>query len=228
MMMSGPPPERTPRRPERISITKIFDDARKAFTDMYGAFYPNGAEYRITGKVYWMLLQSHDIVFPHYPLANMPGKILTIWGIKVVVFNHVEGNKCALMAGGNEYHFEIPEPRKAKRPIAPPPQPTLNMYPGWDEPNRLWQAILSFIDWLNGFVGAEKSKEKKSGEQMASLSDLFEGYEENGNIPCAYRSSHPGWFADIDTPYKKQKRLEARPPPPPQPPSGPTRDATRR
>lgn len=226
MMMSGPPPERTPRKPK--PITQYFLDAREAFADMYGAFDIKDMSYLISDEVYLMLLGELDIkdisscVVANYPVIN------SVYGISLQVSEAFHDKECALIAGGNEYHFEIPEPRKAKRPIAPPPQPTLNMYPGWDEPNRLWQAILSFIDWLNGFVGAEKSKEKKSGEQMASLSDLFEGYEENGNIPCAYRSSHPGWFADIDTPYKKQKRLEARPPPPPQPPSGPTRDATRR
>jgi len=183
------PPERTPRQPERIPITNCFDNAQKAFTDMYGAINRGDAEYRITGKVYWMLLQSHDLVFPHYPLAHLldKDKILTLWGVKVVVNNHIDGNKCVLIAGGNEYHFEIPEPRKVKRPTAPPPQPTLNMYPGWDKPSRLWQAILSFIDWLNRlpifpssekWTAIDKPKHKTNGEQMATLDELFEGYED--------------------------------------------------
>lgn len=47
----------------------------------------------------------------------------------------------------------------------------LHSYP---PPNRLWQAILSFIDWLNRLAGAEKPKEKTNSKQMATLNELFE------------------------------------------------------
>ena len=69
------------------------------------------------------------------------------------------------------------------RPPAPPAPglPTRDssrkQYPS--EPNRLWQAILWFIDWLNRLAGAEKLKEKTNGEQMLTLGELFEGYEES-------------------------------------------------
>lgn len=34
------------------------------------------------------------------------------------------------------------------------------------KPNRLWQAILSFIDWLNRLAGVEKPKRKRKQERI--------------------------------------------------------------
>lgn len=42
----------------------------------------------------------------------------------------------------------------------------------------LFKKLLRFIGWLNGIAGAEKPKEKTNGEQMATLDELFEGYED--------------------------------------------------
>lgn len=46
----------------------------------------------------------------------------------------------------------------------------------------LWNKLLCFIDWLNRLVGAEKPKNKTSDEQMKTLAELFDGYEEDDLI----------------------------------------------
>lgn len=53
------------------------------------------------------------------------------------------------------------------------------------ELRQLWQMLLSFIDWLNLKVGAEKpkNKSKQPAEPMVPLSDLFEGYDDLFGVP---------------------------------------------
>ncbi len=105
------------------------------------------------------------------------------------------------------------------RPPAPPAPdlPTRDssrkQYPS--EPNRLWQAILSFIDWLNRLVGAEKPKVKNSAEQMLTLGELFEGYEDIPEDMVTFRED------------RERGAVHYKPPPPPLPPYPPTRDITR-
>jgi hypothetical protein len=43
----------------------------------------------------------------------------------------------------------------------------------------IWEQVLCIIDWLNSRTGTTgKPKQKHTTEQMATLSELFEGYEE--------------------------------------------------
>lgn len=77
--------------------------------------------------------------------------------------------------------------RKQRQLLSPPPPPQPPQGPTRDssrksferEPNRLWQAILLFIGWLlDKLVKTEKPKVKNTAEQMATLGELFEGYED--------------------------------------------------
>ena len=252
--MSGPPPEETPFVP--IPITQHFLDAASAFTDMYGEFDIRDMSYLVSDEAYSMLLHELDIKdMSAFMDINYP-VIGTLYGIALETSEAYSDRQCALIVGSDEYHFEIPEPHKPKRPIAPPPQPTLNMYPGWGKPPKPDPAITPVIKednidvvarflaevfigccyafiimgmianpggmdaigllvlvgtlhfslrgqvfrrvshrlvgfpWIDsqikytpifidddGYIHKHKPKRKINGEEMTSLSDLFEGYE---------------------------------------------------
>jgi hypothetical protein len=68
--------------------------------------------------------------------------------------------------------------------IKPKPEASYGVIemPAWDFGlfGWLWVQLLRFIDWLNDLFGADqpKPKSKHTTEQMATLDELFEGYEE--------------------------------------------------
>ena len=68
--------------------------------------------------------------------------------------------------------------------ITPPPRPDKNTAPYYDCDPSIFDGIIRIvtriIDWLNKLAGAteHKPKRKQPGEQMATLGELFEGYEE--------------------------------------------------
>ena len=94
-------------------------------------------------------------------------------------------SRCGQVSNSSEPCYDCDRKEREANPVPPPPpapdRPTRDSSrKSFErEPNRLWQAILSFIDWLNGLLGAPKPKRKANGEQMASIGDLFEGYEDD-------------------------------------------------
>ncbi len=133
-----PPP---PPKP----ILRHFLDARKAFVEMYGAVDIRDMSYLVSDEAYSMLLHELDIKdMSAFMDINYP-VIGTLYGIALETSEAYSDRQCALLSPDHAYHFEIPEPHKPKRPIAPPPQPTLNMYPGWGKPPKPDPAITPVI-----------------------------------------------------------------------------------
>ena len=142
--------------------------------------------------------------------------IITFKGIRIRMSTTRPYRECRLSCYRHDNESSI----KFTVPPVPPPAPDLptrdssrKQYSS--EPNRLWQSILSFIDWLNRLAGAEKLKEKTNGEQMLTLGELFEGYEDIPEDMVTFRED------------RERGTVHYKPPTPPQPPYPPTRDITR-
>ena len=82
-------------------------------------------------------------------------------------------------SGRNQYPLAPAPPMRPDPTITPTTRCDFGAF------DFVWRWVLRVIDWLNRRTGAsnDKPKHKTNGEQMATLAELFDGYEERPQAP---------------------------------------------